>query len=342
MAEAPARPLISLVVPCFNEEHVLPLLRDALALLGDRLASQHGCDSEFLLVDDGSRDRTWELIGAFAAGDPRVRGVRLSRNFGHQAALTCGYDLASGDAIVSLDADLQDPPDVVPEMVTRWQAGADVVYAIRDARPGETRFKLWTAKMFYRLIHRLSAADVREDSGDFRLMSRRSVDALGRLRERHRFIRGMVGWIGFRTDEVRYQRRARAAGATKYPLRRMLLFAIDGIVSFSRFPLKLAYWSALLLCTVFFGYLVWNLVKFLFLGASLVPGWSSLIVSVIAFGATNLLCLGLMGEYIGRIYEEVKQRPLYLVGDHTSGTPPRRLSSTPDSTVKPEHDSRIS
>lgn len=313
MTQPHSRPTVSLVVPCYNEEPAIPHLRRELTALADALTREHGCTCEILLIDDGSRDRTWEQIRAFSADDARVRGARLSRNFGHQAALSCGYDLASGDAVISLDADLQDPPHVVPEMVARWRAGADVVFAIRKAREGETAFKLFTASLFYKLIRKLSAANIREDSGDFRLMSRRSLDALNKLRERHRFIRGMVGWVGYRTDEVHYQRQARVAGETKYPLRKMLLLAADAIVSFSRFPLKLAYWSAFALSGFFLAYLAVSLVRYLFFHTEIVPGWPSLIVTIIAFGSANLLCLGLLGEYVGRIYEEAKQRPIYLL-----------------------------
>ncbi|MCX5661632.1 MAG: glycosyltransferase [Planctomycetota bacterium] len=322
------RPKVSLVVPCYNEEPAIPHLRRELTALADALVNQHGCECEILLVDDGSRDRTWEHIRAFTADDARVRGARLSRNFGHQAALTCGYDLASGDVIICLDADLQDPPNVVPEMIAKWRAGADVVYAIRKARQGETAFKLFTASLFYKLIRKLSAADIRENSGDFRLMSRRSLDALNRLRERQRFIRGMVGWVGYRTDEVHYERLERVAGVTKYPFRKMLLLAADAIVSFSRFPLKLAYWCAFSLSGLFLAYLLVSLVRYFAFNTQMVPGWPSLIATIIAFGAANLLCVGLLGEYVGRIYEEIKQRPIYLLqevvsrpGDAPPGNP---------------------
>jgi len=315
MGEVARRETISVVVPCYNEAEVFPYLQKALAVLADSLGQDY--DVEIILIDDGSWDATWEKIRAFSAMDSRVRGVSLSRNFGHQAALTCGYDVATGDAVVCMDADLQDPPDVVLEMIRRWREGADVVYGVRASRAGETAFKLWTAKLFYYLIRAMGAEYVREDTGDFRLLSRRSVDALKKMREEHRFIRGMVGWIGFRVAEVSYERKARIAGITKYPFRKMLLFALNAIVSFSSFPLRLAYVMAFGLSAMLMSYLVYTFCRHVFYHVELVPGWTSLILSIMAFGAINLFCLGIIGEYVGRIYEQSKQRPLYLIGEDT-------------------------
>ncbi len=311
MQEPDTRRLISLVVPCYNEEEVFPYLRASLASLADRLDAEFRV--EIVLVDDGSKDGTWQRIRAFSQEDPRVRGVALSRNFGHQMALTGGYDLAEGDAVVSLDADLQDPPEVVLELVQKWKQGYDVVYAVRKTRAGETRFKLWTAALFYRTIRALGAAYVKPDTGDFRLMSRRSLDALQQMHEQHRFIRGMVGWVGFRTADVFYEREPRKAGATKYPLGKMLHFAVDAIVSFSTLPLRVSFVAALVLSISILGYLGYVALKHFLFGAPLVPGWSSLILATVSLGAMNLVCLGILGEYAGRIYEQVKQRPLYLV-----------------------------
>jgi polyisoprenyl-phosphate glycosyltransferase len=315
MSEVARREAISIVVPCYNEVAVFPYLQKELSALADRIVQDY--DVEIILVDDGSCDATWEKICAFSAVDSRVRGVALSRNFGHQAALTCGYDLATGDAVVCLDADLQDPPEVVLEMLRRWREGADVVYGVRTSREGETAFKLWTAKLFYRLLRAMGAKYVREDAGDFRLLSRRSLDALQKMREEHRFIRGMVGWIGFRVAEVAYERKARVAGTTKYPFRKMLLFALNAIVSFSAFPLRLAYVMAFGLSAILMSYLVYTFYRHVFYHVDLVPGWTSLILSIMAFGAMNLFCLGIIGEYVGRIYEQSKQRPLYLIGADT-------------------------
>jgi dolichol-phosphate mannosyltransferase len=307
---------ISIVIPCFNEEDVFPQLQTALTGLADAIGRDH--DVEIILVDDGSRDHTWHRICSFSAADSRVRGLSLSRNFGHQAALTCGYDVASGDAVVCMDADLQDPPGVVVEMIARWRDGADVVYAVRARRDGETVFKLWTAKLFYVLMQALGADYVRQDSGDFRLLSRRALDALKQMREEHRFIRGMVGWVGFRVAEVSYERKARVAGVTKYPFRKMLLFALNAVVSFSSFPLRLAYIMAFVLSAILMSYLVYTFSMYALYRVELVPGWTSLILSIMAFGAINLLCLGIVGEYVGRIYEQSKRRPLYLIGDDTN------------------------
>lgn len=315
-----ARRRLSFVSPCFNEEATLPLLRDALTSLLDRLAASY--DVEAILVDDGSRDRTWSLIREYAEKDPRFKGIALSRNFGHQAALCCGYDWAAGDAVISMDADLQDPPDVVLEMLEKWEEGADIVYAVRDSRAGESAFKLATASFFYRLVHALGAGHVRSDAGDFRLMSRRSLDALRSLPEYHRFLRGMVGWIGFRTAEVHYARAPRRAGTTKYTLRRMVRFAMDAVVSFSIMPLRLAYVGGAILSLGVLGYLGYALIQYLFFGVSLVAGWTSLILAIVGFGTMNLVCLGILGEYVGRIYEQSKQRPIYLVSESSAPPPP--------------------
>ena len=316
MQELESKKLISLVVPCYNESQAFPLLCAALVNLADTLNREF--QVEIILVDDGSQDQTWTQITEFAGSDPRVRGVALSRNFGHQVALTCGYDMAQGDAIVCMDADLQDPPEAVLEMVEKWKQGYDLVHAIRDRREGETRFKLWTASLFYRLIRFLGAVQVKADSGDFRLMSRRALEALQKMREQHRFIRGMVGWVGFKSAEIHYQRKPRVAGQTKYPLQKMLRFAIDAIVSFSIIPLCLSFMAALIISVIIFGYLAYVVVDHFFFGQMIVPGWPSLIVSIVALGAMNLICVGILGEYVGRIYEQVKQRPLYFIRDATS------------------------
>ena len=325
VGDANPQPLISLVVPCYNEGQVFGYLQAALTSLADTIEEEFSV--EIVLVDDGSQDTTWAQIQAFAASDSRVRGVALSRNFGHQVALTCAYDCAQGDAIVCMDADLQDPPEVVLEMIDKWKAGYDLVLAVRRHREGETRFKLWTAALFYRLIRLLGAKHVRADTGDFRLMSRRALDAFRQMREHHRFIRGMVGWVGFRTAEVYYRRKARRAGATKYPLRKMLRFAVDAIVSFSIVPLRLSFVAAVVLATVNLGYLLFAAFMHVCFGAPLVPGWSSLIVAIVALGAMNLICMGILGEYVGRIYEQAKQRPLYFVQEDTRPTAVRESSN---------------
>ena len=243
-------------------------------------------------------------------------------------ALTCAYDCAQGDAIVCMDADLQDPPEVVLEMIAKWKEGYDLVPAVRRRREGETRFKLWTAASFYRLIRLLGATHVRADSGDFRLLSRRALQALRQMREHHRFIRGMVGWVGFRSTEVYYHRRARQAGKTKYPLRKMCRFAVDAIVSFSIIPLRISFVAALVLAAINLGYLAVAAFRYLCFGAPLVPGWCSLIVAIVTLGATNLICLGILGEYVGRIYEQVKHAPCTWFKKIPGPRPPRTWHTT--------------
>jgi len=320
------RPLISVIVPCYNEQEVLPLLVERLRQLARTLDAEMDCDTEIILVDDGSADGTWKQICRFADDDERIRGARLSRNFGQQAAMTCGYALADGDAMVSLDADLQDPPEVVPEMVSRWQQGADVVYGVRRKRDGETRFKLGTAKFFYWLIRKLGAVHVRADSGDFRLMSRRSVDELLRLGETNRFLRGMVGWLGFPAAEVLYERQGRAAGQTKWPLSKMMRLAADAIVSFSQAPLRMTYYLASALSLFFLAYLAWRMAVHFWFGEPLASEGLMLLLAVVAFGAANLLGQAIMGEYVGRIHQQSLGRPLYIVQERTRQTRRGRLA----------------
>lgn len=333
MAFPKATPLLSIVVPCLDEEEVFPQLRAALVEVAKELEPEY--EVEFVLVDDGSTDATWAAIRAFARVDPRVRGVALSRNFGHQMALTCGYDVARGDAVISLDADLQDPPELIPRLVEAWRDGhADVVYAVRIRRHGDTRFKRFSAAAFYRLMRWMGASDVRESSGDFRLLSRRALAALRTMSEQHRFVRGMVGWIGFETAEIEYERRPPAGGRSKYPVRRMVRLAMDAAVSFSTFPLRLTFVFAGLLSLVVLAYVVHAAVNWLIFGAEMVPGWMSLLMSIMAFGALNLVCIGIMGEYVGRIYEQTKGRPLYLVRDRVGDVDP-----APDPGGRPMGDS---
>jgi glycosyltransferase involved in cell wall biosynthesis len=321
------RELISLVVPCYNESEVFPYLQHALAGLADRLGAEF--DVEIVLVDDGSKDETWMRIQEFSRCDMRVRGIGLSRNFGHQAALTCGYDVAKGAAVVCMDADLQDPPEAVEEMVRKWKEGFDLVQAVRLRREGETRFKLWTAAIFYRLIRALGARHVTADTGDFRLMSRRALDAFGQMREYHRFIRGMVGLVGFRTTEIYYHRQGRKAGTTKYPFRKMLAFASDAIVSFSTVPLKLSFAAAVVISTITLGYLALATMRHFLWGVRLVDGWTSLILCIVVLGASNLISIGILGEYVGRTYEQVKQRPLYFIQETTTAAGPPPTAANP-------------
>ena len=302
-------PTYSLVVPAYNEEGVIEALAARLRQLMDALDG----DAEAILVDDGSSDRTYELMVEVARADPRFRLVRLSRNFGHQIALTAGVDLAAGDAVIVLDADLQDPPEVVLELAARWREGYDVVYAIRDVREGDTWFKRTTAAWFYRAFNRISEVQVPLDVGDFRLVDRRVLDVFNRMRESNRFVRGMFSWIGLRQTGVLYRREERFAGETKYPLRKMLRFAMTGLISFSPAPLRVALRAGFLVSLISFALGIWSLV--VKLAGHYVPGWTSILVVVTFVGGVQLIVLGVIGEYIGDIHAEVKGRPLYVVGE---------------------------
>ena len=304
------RPKLSLVIPVFNEEETLPELDRRLSEFLSRL-SVVGEHWEVVFVDDGSRDRSWAILSELAAREPRYKVLSFSRNFGHQVAITAGLDRADGDSVVVLDADLQDPPEIVAEMLVKAEEGYDVVYGVRRKREGETLFKRATASLFYRFIRSMTGVDIPVDAGDFRLVGRAVVLTMRALREQHRFVRGMVAWVGFRQTAVLYDREARFAGETKYPLKRMLKFAIDGITSFSVVPLRLATWLGLIagIIAVIMG-LAMFVIKFF--GIGLVPGWTAIMV-VLAFGfSAQLLMTGILGEYVGRVYEEIKRRPLYV------------------------------
>ncbi len=300
---------LSVVAPVLNEEGSVQELHrrltDALAPLGTY---------EIVVVDDGSTDGTWTILRELAAADPHLRLIRLSRNFGHQVAMTAGLDAARGDAVVLMDGDLQDPPEVIPELVERWRQGFDVVYAVRDARPGETRYKLWTASLFYRLIGRMSPVAIPADAGDFRLLARPAADALRAMPERARFLRGMSSWIGFRQVGVSYQRDARHAGETKYPTRKMVRFAIDAITSFSTTPLRIVGGIGFVLVVFFVGYLAYTIYERFFTDDT-VAGWTTVIVLLLLIGGAQLIALGVIGQYIARIYDETKRRPLYVVSE---------------------------
>ena len=304
--------LLSVIVPCFNEEAVL---RSTHERLTDVLRALNQLRFEIIYIDDGSRDQTQNILAELQAQNPEVRVLRLSRNFGHQIAVTAGLEQAAGNAVVVIDADLQDPPEVIPEMVERWLEGNHVAFGSRIARAGESRFKLWTAKAFYRLINRLSDTRIPVDTGDFRLMDRKVVEVLLAMPERGRFLRGMVSWIGFRQVAVPYHRAPRPAGESKYPLFKMLSFAMDGIISFSVLPLKLAVWTGIVaIWMAGVGILMAVFVRLFGLyDLQLGRGWASLFVAVLFMGGIQLVSLGIIGEYLGRIYTEVKRRPLYAV-----------------------------
>ena len=300
---------LSVVVPGLNEAETLPLLYEKL------VASLGGGEwkLEIVFVDDGSTDGSARICAELHAKDPRFQFLSLSRNFGHQRALTAGLDFATGQAVVAMDADLQDPPEVVLEMIARWKDGVDVVYAKRRSRQGETAFKKATAAAYYRIIRFLSGMSLPEDTGDFRLMDRVVVDNLSRLREQGRFMRGLVHWVGFRQEALLYDRHARAGGETKYPLMKMLRFAWDGITSFSTMPLRLATWCGFGTFVFAAFLIVIYAVRKIFFNDSLVPGWTALFISVIGFGGLQMFFIGLLGEYVARCFDEVKGRPLYLV-----------------------------
>jgi dolichol-phosphate mannosyltransferase len=299
---------ISVVVPCFNEEGTL---RETHQRITRAIAPACGA-LEIIYVDDGSRDATPELLRALQADDPQVRVVYLSRNFGHQFAVTAGLAHARGDAAVIMDADLQDPPEVVPEMIRVWQEGYDVVYGVRTDREGETRFKLFTARLFYRLIRRMSDTEIPLDTGDFRLLDRKVVDAVVAMPERDRFLRGMVSWTGFRQTGVPYRRAARFAGETKYPLPKMVRFALDGMLSFSIKPLRLSTLMGFASAGLAVLAILYALGMRIFT-QRWVAGWTALIIAILFLGGAQLISLGIIGEYVGRLYGEAKRRPLYLV-----------------------------
>lgn len=311
---------LSIVVPCYNEEACLPELHRRLSAAAHEAV---GTNHEIVLVNDGSKDASWQVMQALAATDPRLVVVNLSRNHGHQLALTAGLDLAGGERILIIDADLQDPPELLPAMMREMDlAQADVVYGVRRKREGETAFKRGTAKLFYRLLSRATETEIPVDTGDFRLMSRRALDVLLSMPEQARFIRGMVAWLGFRQVPLPYDRDERFAGTTNYPFRKMLRFALDAITSFSSTPLKLASHAGMLLAI---GSLL--LIVYIFAGwmsDRAIEGWTSLMLVVVALGAVQMFVLGMMGEYLGRLYSQAKQRPLYIVADIRGARAERR------------------
>ena len=301
---------ISVVLPCFNEADVIRQTHERLA---DAL-SKTDLDYEIIYVNDGSRDRTLAILRELAAADSHVRVLSFSRNFGHQVAVTAGIDFATGDAVVLIDADLQDPPELIDDMVRLWHDGNQVVYATRESRTGESAFKLLTAKYFYRFFNSISEVDIPLDTGDFRLMDRRVVEVLKNMPERDRFLRGMVSWIGFKQTSISYARSERAAGDTNYRLRKMTSFALDGIVSFSLVPLRLATILGGAAALISIIAIVCALILLLFADVS-ASRWTYLFITINFLGGMTLLCLGIIGEYVGRIYRELKRRPMYVVAE---------------------------
>jgi len=313
-------PSLSIVVPCYNEEACLAELHRRLSAAA---ASVAGDSYEIVLINDGSRDSSWPIMRELAGRDPRLVAINLSRNHGHQLALTAGLDLCSGERILIIDADLQDPPELLPDMIAEMERQqADVVYAVRRARAGETAFKRSTAKLFYRGLSKLAEIEIPLDTGDFRLMSRRALDALLSLPEQARFIRGMVAWVGFRQVPIVYDRAERHAGITKYPLSRMVRFALDAVTGFSTAPLRFA--SHIGLWLVLASVLLLVYIGIGFFTGSAIQGWTSLMLVVVILGAVQMFVLGMIGEYLGRLYIEAKRRPLYIVSEiagHMGGRP---------------------
>jgi polyisoprenyl-phosphate glycosyltransferase len=313
----PSHPKYSIVVPIFNEQETVLEMHRRMAAMMDGLDGP----AELILVNDGSRDGSISLLKQLADQDPRVKVLSFSRNFGHQVAITAGIDYAAGDAVVVIDADLQDPPEVIPELIKEWQAGAELVYAQRAERKGETFFKRFTATAFYRLIASVTDLKIPVDTGDFRLMDRKVVEALKQVREHHRFMRGLSVWVGFKQKGVTYVRQERYAGTTNYPLKKMVRFATDGITSFSYVPLQLAttvgfVFAGLALLTI-------PVVAILrFIDSGFFFGQATTLVSVLLLGGTQLIFLGIIGEYLGRIYDEVKKRPLYILSEKIGFEPP--------------------
>jgi dolichol-phosphate mannosyltransferase len=309
-----ARPTLSVVAPVFNEEETVGAFVDRVAAVLHKIGEPY----EIVLVNDGSRDGSLRAMREAQRQNPRIRIVDFSRNFGHQIAISAGLDYARGRAVVIIDSDLQDPPEVIEEMVDRWRAGAEVVYAQRRHRRGETRFKLLTADAFYRLMRQITSVDIPRNTGDFRLLDRKVVDALVEMREHHRFMRGLSAWVGYRQEAVQYDRHERYAGATKYPLRKMVRFSIDAITSFSTIPLQLATTFGFFLAGIsLVGILVAIVLRIL---THAIIGQASTLILVLFMGGIQLIFLGILGEYLGRIYDEVRGRPLYLVREVISGT----------------------
>ena len=305
---------LTVVVPVFNECEMLARFFERTSAA---LSSLEGCQWDLIFVDDGSRDDSLEILTEFASAHPHVQVVKLSRNFGHQAAICAGLDQARGDCVVTMDADLQDPPEVIEQLVRRWREGHDVVYAIREDRSSDGAGKRLTAKLFYWTMQRVSGVDIPREAGDFRLMSRRAVDTLNRLPEKSRFLRGMVAWIGYPQVGVPYRREARQEGTTKFTYGKMVRFAVDGITSFSSLPLRLSTWLGYGASVLAFLYLASVFVQKA--QGHTVQGWATIMVAMLFLGGVQLICVGIMGEYIGRIFSEVKARPMYVVEDVVGG-----------------------
>ena len=307
---------LSVVLPAHNEAGVLPELHRRLRVVLDQL----GVDSEIIFVDDGSVDGTWPRMQSIADADLGVRAIRLSRNFGHQVALSAGLEMAEGDAVITMDSDLQHPPEMIPDLLKAAQSGADVVYAVRTSHDAEGWFKVRSAKFFYWWLNRLTSLDLPHGGSDFRYMSRRSVDVVLGMPERSRFLRGMTRWVGFEQTVIEYDRGPRATGESKYKMRHMVRFALDAIIGFSALPLQIATVAGFAISLLGFAYLVYVLA--IAIAGTTVPGWTSVIVVALLLGGVQLMCLGMIGQYIGRMYDESKGRPLFVIAEDTRHAAP--------------------
>jgi glycosyltransferase involved in cell wall biosynthesis len=303
-------PKFSIVAPIYNEQEIVPEFYRRLTAVMEGLGEPY----EIILINDGSRDNSLAQMHALHRQDPHVKVINFARNFGHQISITAGMDYAAGEAVVVIDSDLQDPPEVIPELVAKWREGYEVVYAVRAKRIGETWFKKWTAHLFYRLIQRIANVDMPVDTGDFRLMDRKVLDVLRGMREVHRLMRGMAAWVGFRQTGVPYERQARFAGETKYPLKKMLRLTLDAITSFSYFPLQLATYAGFLVAALSALFIIFVIAARLS-GTQAFEGQATTLIAVLFLGSLQLLSLGVLGEYLGRVTEEVKRRPLYIVAN---------------------------
>ena len=302
---------ISIVIPVYFEEKIIAVIYSRLKDILSKISYNY----EIIFIDDGSKDRTLELLRGIAKKDKTIKIISFSRNFGHQVAITAGIDEASGDAIIIMDADMQDPPEVILEMLVKWEEGFGVVYAKRKTRYGESFFKRTTARIFYRLLNKLTEVHIPLDTGDFRLIDRKIKYDLLKIREKNRFVRGIISWIGYRQTFVEYDRQQRYAGETKYPLSKMIKFAFDGITSFSVFPLKVALNIGFFSIIIALFLLFYALFSFIFLPRVTLPGWTSTLIAIVFFGGVQMFTIGIIGEYIGRIFEESKNRPLYIISE---------------------------
>lgn len=301
---------ISIIIPMYYEEDVVQECYNRMTKVMKELTKY---EYEIVCVNDGSKDKTLDILEEIARQDKKIKILSFSRNFGHQAAVTAGLQYASGDAIVIIDADLQDPPEAIIDMVKLWEEGNDVIYAKRKTREGESRFKLFTAKMFYKMLNKLSDVEIPKDTGDFRLVDRKVVDAINQMPEHNKFLRGLFSWVGFKQIPYEYERKERFAGKTKYPFKKMLKLAADGIISFSTKPLKILGLIGITSILISIGILIYALVSYIFKLNELIPGWTSIMVTITLFSGIQLLSIWIMSEYIARIYDEGKGRPQYII-----------------------------